>query len=171
MRTSWRGPSGALINGTDDCRVGTVFFAALTKLLDTATLVGGATRGNIQLFDAATRSLAIVVQRGFGKEFLEFFAHVHEGEAACGATMMSGKRVVVEDVTDSPIFFRTPALELMLDAGARAVQSTPLFDGAGRLVGVLSTHYREPRSLEEDDLRQLDVIARRTAQLIIHGTP
>ena len=43
------------------------------------------------------------------------------------------ERVIVEDVTTSPIFAGIPALKVMLSAGCRAVQSTPLLTRAGRL--------------------------------------
>jgi len=42
--------------------------------------------------------------------------------------MQRGERVVVEDVTTSPVFAGTAALDVVLAAGVRAVQSTPLLD-------------------------------------------
>jgi hypothetical protein len=66
------------------------------------------------------------------------------GQAACGAALKGAERITVEDVADSQVFFGTPALEVILDAGARAVQSTPLFYDAGRILRMLSTHYRHP---------------------------
>jgi GAF domain-containing protein len=36
-------------------------------------------------------------------------------------------------------------------AGFRAVQSTPLIDAAGTLLGVLSTHYPEPHQMQDAD--------------------
>src|SRR5262249_51707118 len=114
-------------------------------------------------------TLRIVAQRGFRRPFLDFFECVHDGQAACGAALKSAERIIVEEVANSALFFGTPALEVMLDAGARAVQSTPLFDYRGRVLGMLSTRYRQPRRLKDDDLRLLDLLARRTAAEVIAG--
>ena len=43
---------------------------------------------------------------------------------------------------NSSIFMGTQALEVMMAAGARAVQSTPLVNRSGRVLGMFSTHYR-----------------------------
>ena len=82
------------------------------------------------------------------------------------AAPAQGERVVVEDVASSPIFAGTPALAVMLEAEARAVQSTPLVSRSGKLLGMFSTHYRTPRRPTERDLRLLDLLARQAADLI-----
>lgn len=117
----------------------------LSTLLDRAVEMAGADMGNIQLFDPNVGALRIAEERGFRTPFLEFFDSVHKGHAACGTAMRNRAQVVVEDVTDSPIFVGTPALEVLLDARARAVQSTPLLGSDGRVLGMISTHWCRPR--------------------------
>jgi PAS domain S-box-containing protein len=51
-------------------------------------------------------------------------------------------------------------------AGVRGVQSTPLRSRTGRLLGMLSTHWRTPHTPTEDDFRFFDVLARQAADLI-----
>lgn len=51
-------------------------------------------------------------------------------------------------------------------SGIRAVQSTPLISRTGGLLGMISTHWREPHEPSEHALRQLDVLARQAADLI-----
>jgi hypothetical protein len=48
------------------------------------------------------------------------------GWSTWGAALEGGERFIIEDVTDHAMFAGTPVLEVMLDAGARAVQSTRL---------------------------------------------
>src|SRR5206468_3618192 len=48
----------------------------------------------------------------------------------------------------------------------RAVQSTPLVSRSGRLLGMISTHWREPHRPTERAFRLLDVLARQAADLI-----
>jgi signal transduction histidine kinase len=51
-------------------------------------------------------------------------------------------------------------------AGIRAVQTTPLVSRRGAILGMLSTHWREPHEPSGRDLRLLDVLARQAADLI-----
>ncbi len=141
------------------------FSELLEHILDAGIEITGADMGNIQLLES-DGFLRIAAQRGFDAPFLEFFQHVHSGQAACGNALVKRERVVVEDVAGSPLFAGTPALPVMLNAEARAVQSTPLVSRSGKLLGMFSTHYRTPRRPSERDLRLVDVLARQAADLI-----
>ena len=138
----------------------------LREILDAAIEITRAGFGNIQLKDKASSALRIVTQRGFEQEFLDFFNSVHEGMAACGAAMQKAERVIVEDVANDPIFKGTPAWEIMVKAGALAVQSTPLVSRSGELLGMFSTHWGRPHQPSQRDLGLLDVLARQAADLI-----
>lgn len=138
----------------------------LSKILDAAIESTGADMGNIQLFDPKAAQLFIHVQRGFEPPFLEFFSSVHVGEAACGTALKTAKRVIVPDVASSPIFSSGKCLETMLDAGARAVQSTPLIGKSGRIWGMLSTHYRTVKQPSKGDLRLIDYFADQAAGIL-----
>jgi GAF domain-containing protein len=134
--------------------------ALLMTLLDKAMIIMGADMGNIQLVDPTRRALQIAAQRGFQPPFLAYFARVYDGEAACGMAWQRAERIVIPDVADSHVFRHTPTLEVLLDAGVRGVQSTPLIGDSGRLLGVLSTHHHRPLRLQPSDLRQLDELVR-----------
>src|SRR5262247_5054 len=138
----------------------------LNGLLASAIAMTQADRGNIQLFEPASGGLKIKVQRGFKQPFLDFFDEVHVGQAACGTALKTAERVVVEDVTNNPIFLGTAALEVMLDAGALAVQSTPLVSPFGHTLGVVSTHYRKPHRPHAGELDILDRLAYQTIKCI-----
>jgi PAS domain S-box-containing protein len=138
----------------------------LLEIVDAAIALTDADKGNIQLLDRSSGMLRIVASRGFERPFLEFFKEVHEGNAACGTAFQTGKRVVIDDVTTSPVFAGTPALDALLSAGVHAVQTTPLVARSGRLVGMLSTHYRTPSRPADRDLHVLDLLARQAADWI-----
>ena len=70
---------------------------------------------------------------------------VNDARSACGRAARGGIPILVTDVTTDPAF--APHREAAAAAGFRAVQSTPLIDAAGTLLGVLSTHYPEPHHL------------------------
>jgi GAF domain-containing protein len=136
--------------------------------VSTALRITKANMANLQLFDPGRGALHIAAQYGFGRQFLDYFDSVHEGEAACGEAFKARGRVVVEDVTESPIFRGTTALEVLLDTGVRAVQSTPLIDGSGTILGILSTHWSSPRPMNSQDLLQVDLLARTVANWLRH---
>jgi PAS domain S-box-containing protein len=157
--TARKPPEVSAITGTDAPSL-------LLEIVDAAIAVTGADKGNIQLLEGSSGMLTIVASRGFERPFLEFFKEVHEGHAACGTALQTGNRVVIDDVSASPVFAGTPALDVLLSAGVRAVQTTPLVGRSGRLVGMLSTHYRTPPRLADRDLHVLDLLARQAADRI-----
>ena len=128
--------------------------------LDAAVAGTGADMGNLQI--SRPDGLVIVAQRGFEAPFLTFFACVNN-EGTCGAARRVAGRVVVSDVQSDPIFVGTDSAEIMEQARARAVQSTPLIGASGEILGVLSTHYTQPRRPTQQELEVLDHIATRTA--------
>jgi hypothetical protein len=133
--------------------------AMLLGVLDAAIQITRADMANIQLVDPASGSLHIEAQCGFRRPFLKYFDRVCDGQAACGRAFRNRAQVVVEEVAQSPIFLGTPALEVVLDAGVRAVQSTPLVLGSGRVLGIISTRWKKPQRPNEGDLRLLHLLA------------
>jgi PAS domain S-box-containing protein len=130
----------------------------LNEILDAAIEVTEADFGNIQLLDQGL--LRIVTQRGFSKEFLDFFDGVsHDSTAVCGAALSSRYRVIVEDVRSDELFRGTSARGILLRAGVLAVQSTPLVGTSGEVYGMLSTHFLRSHRPNERALRYLDLLA------------
>jgi PAS domain S-box-containing protein len=138
----------------------------MNDILDVAIEIADAEMGNVQLFERESEILKTVAHRGFDDAFLEFFDSVDNGSTACGTARNLGDRVIVEDVGTSPILAGTPAREVMLSAGARAVQSTPLITRSGRLIGMVSTHYRQPHRPTARQLTLLDLLARQAADFV-----
>jgi hypothetical protein len=128
----------------------------LDKALEGALSLSGAERGNVQVLDPATGSLRIAAQHGFGAEFLDYFAVVNvapadQDGAACGRAARERAQIVIADVNADQAFERHRGIAAA--TGFRAVQSTPLVDRAGRLVGVVSTHYPRPGHPPDHELR------------------
>jgi PAS domain S-box-containing protein len=139
--------------------------AALEDVLENAIGASGADFGNIQLYNPQIGALEIVAQRGFRQDFLDYFRTVRVDEgSACAQAMQSGQRIIIEDVDLDPAY--EPHRRVAAAAGYRAVQSTPLKNGAGRVLGMLSTHFRAPHRPSERDERLLDLYARHAADLI-----
>lgn len=132
----------------------------LSDFLRTAIDVSVADSGNIQLFNSLDGTLRITAHRGFRKEFLDFFNVVRGRHCGCGAAMSRMSRVLVFDVRSDPIFKGDKSEPVMLRANARACQSTPLVGSSGQLLGMLSTHYREPRDFSRGELHAIDEVTK-----------
>ena len=133
------------------------FPVLLADIVDAGIEITHADMGHIQLFEDGV--LQIAAQRGFDDSFLAFFADAPAGTPPdC--------RVIFEDIAANPVFGGTPALDVLLAAGVRGMQVTPLVSRSGKMLGLFSTHYRLPRSPGEREMRMLDLLARQAADLI-----
>src|SRR6185437_15283344 len=100
-------------------------------------------------------------------EAIKFWEWVRADSAStCGAALKSQTRVIVPDVEQCDFMAGTDDRSTYLHAGIRAVQSTPLFSRSGRLLGMISTHWRNPHMAAESDLRLFDLLARQAADLL-----
>lgn len=133
----------------------------LEAALEAAIEATHAQMGNVQLNTG--EGLRIAVYRGFNAAFLEFFACVTDANCACGTAIKNGRRIIVSDVASDAIFVGTEAARVMQEAGARAVQSTPLISVTGQVLGMLSTHFDHPHRPADAELALVDRIAARAA--------
>ena len=134
----------------------------LNQALRSAITMMEADFGNIQLRDLRTGALKIVAQSGFHADFLEYFAVVDDDGSACGRAAKKRAQTVVADVCTDAAF--APHREIATASSFRAVQSTPLVDRSGRLLGMVSTHYRRPWRPPAPALRVMEWYADRVAQ-------
>jgi PAS domain S-box-containing protein len=140
----------------------------LEALLAAALEATGAQKGTVKVYDETTEALRIVAQRGFHPPFLEFIARARGGDSAIyGEAFRREGRVIVEEVAGSPLLARAPVLAYFEAEGVRAMQSTPIVSGQGRLLGVLSTHWLYPHHPDEATLLTLDLLAHDAAELIL----
>ena len=77
--------------------------------------------------------------------------------SACGRAARQGAQTAVGDVRADPGF--RPHREIAAAAGFRVVQSTPLVDYAGHLIGMASTHFQRPHRPSDRDLRIMELYA------------
>lgn len=139
--------------------------AVLEQMLAVVMEIQAADFGNVQLFDAERGGLVIVVQRNFQPPFLEHLALVRpERCLACRRATQTRERIIIEDVLTDIGF--APHRHVAIEAGFRALVSTPLIGHQGELLGLLSTHFREPHRPTEYELRLTDIYAQQTARLL-----
>jgi len=113
--------------------------------------------------------LQLLAWKGFHPQSATFWECVKfDSASACGLALSTGSRVVVPDTETCDFIAGTADLDEYRRSNIRAVQSTPLVSRSGQLVGMISTHWREPHRPAERDLRRLDVLARQAADVVEH---
>jgi GAF domain-containing protein len=78
--------------------------------------------------------------------------------------MSRGGRSIIEDVKSDPSF--APHRHIAASAGFRAVQSTPIFSRSDEVLGMISSHFRQPHRPSEHELRFIDLYANLAAEFI-----
>ncbi len=144
--------------------------ALYEHVLDGAIGLMSADMGSMPMLDRTRGELKLIASRGFHPESAAFWEWVRlDSESTCGQALSSGARVIVTDVETCASMAGTADLESYRRSAIRAVQSTPLVSRSGGLLGMISTHWREPHQPTERALRPLDVLARQAADLIERG--
>jgi PAS domain S-box-containing protein len=136
----------------------------LDVTLRTAATVEGADMGFVSLRNEDKDTLEIGAILGFDEDFRNAIDEAPTGTGAFGACYQSRRRVVIEDVDTDPRY--APFLHLARRGGFRAVHCTPLITRLGRMVGVLSMHFRQPHRPSERETRLIDLCARQAVDFI-----
>lgn len=152
---------------TDQLRKCSDVQSILSYVLDRSMELSNSGFGNVQLMNWESGFLELDAQRGFQAEFLNFFARVKlEDGTACARALRSRDAIIVEDVMSDPQF--APCRDIMIRAGVRAVQSTPLISSSGALVGILSTHFGVPCRPTDQQMLAMRNASQLVANAIIH---
>ncbi|OBH00640.1 hypothetical protein A5696_15570 [Mycobacterium sp. E2699] len=131
----------------------------LAELMHAALTRCGAERATVQLRDPLHGGLQIEGKRGFGQEFVDAFSYLDEHGTPCGRAFVDARQVVVADVDSSPLFSES-AREILQANDVRSCVSTPIVDGDGKVLGIVSTHQRRRDAVPgEADLRHVRMLA------------
>jgi len=144
--------------------------ALYEQILDTAVAVLHSDFASLQMFYPERGSggeLKLLGHRGFGEEAARRWEWVRPtNRTTCGEALRTLQRVAIADVRNCNFMAGSDDLEGYLGGGIHAVQTTPLVSRSGTLLGMLSTHWRDPHELSTSEVRALDVLARLAADLI-----
>ena len=137
------------------------------QILDAAIAVMKCEAGTIQMLDRESNELRLLAWKGFETESVELWERVPPcSDTVCRTALERKQRVVVPDIDASDFLAGSDTLEMLRQASLLAAQSTPLISRTGRVVGMISTHWREVHEPSEREFRLLDVVARQAADLL-----
>lgn len=131
----------------------------LSEFLTSIIELTGADFGIVQLFDSSNDTLRLAAQHGFEREFLDYFDTVrHQDECACSKAMKDRSRILVTDVATDELF-SNESRGVLLRANVGSVHSTPLIGPLGRIVGMVSVHYRQAGGATPEVATRIDELA------------
>lgn len=140
------------------------------KIVEAACVIARSDFASLQMYRSERGpggELQLLASRGFSPEASRFWEWVNVDSASCcGQALRLRSRIIVPDVEKCEFFAGSDDLAMYRQMGIRAVQSTPLTSRSGELMGMLSTHWREPHIPEEPELRFFDILARQASDLI-----
>ncbi|HKS88392.1 MAG TPA: ATP-binding protein [Stellaceae bacterium] len=137
------------------------------RIVATAATVMSSDFASMQRLDRGRGELRLLASKGFDSAAVAAWEWVgRDGGSSCAAALRTCRRIVVPDVGECDFLVGTPDLTTYRQAGIAAVQSTPLMSRSGRLLGMISTHWRQPHNAGDSELGLLDVLARQAADLI-----
>lgn len=142
----------------------------LTAALDAVLAVTDTRMGKVQLRDESTHLLRMEAHRGLDQPFVDYFASVQHGAATREYPFARGCRVIVHDVRQSRIF-HSGSRAIVLNAGARSIQATPVIGPSGQFHGLLSTLHERPRRPEAVELRLLERVTQWMARVVEGPNP
>ena len=139
------------------------------RILDAAITSMGSDGGTFQVFHperGPSGELQLLTYRGLDPKSMAYWEWVPpSASSSCGMALRTRERSIIAD-TETHEFDEIESRALFRELGSRAMQSTPLISRSGTLLGMLSTHWRQPHQPSQQDLRLLDVLARQAADLI-----
>ena len=142
------------------------------KIVDAAVRITGSRFGTMQRLcpaDDPTHPghLELLYSHGLTPEAKGHWTWVSPAAVtSCTAALRLGGRFVVPDFEAWYDIAGTDDLLAFRRSGIRSAQTTPLVSRAGKLLGMISTHWAEPHVPTERDLRLLDILARQAADLL-----
>lgn len=159
------GPAGDLLNLLSRLIVSPDLNAVAIEAVRAAAALHKADFSALKLRDPATGQLRFSGQQGFDTAHLSAWMEVPAAaDCACSRALRLGQPVVVPDIRASDEF--AVWHDLAAQAGVRGVQSTPLTDHAGNLLGTISTYFREPHAPSPFEMDAIAYYARQAAEIV-----
>lgn len=135
------------------------------ELLNASVKIMNSDLASLQLYHQEAKTLTLVANRNFHPLSASYWHTVSaDSGSVCGEALRNGLRIVVSDIEAED--FAKSELSIFRHSGIRAVQSTPLLSRNGKIIGMISTHWKAPRVLSDDDFIFFNLLARQAADII-----
>lgn len=140
------------------------------KIVSAAAAIMRAQKASLHIYHPEVGSngvFRLLAHQGFTSPAAEYWDLVSpSSKSISGAVLDTAGNVSVPNVEASDLLAGTRDLSILIENGIHSAQATPLISRSGKILGMISTYWRQPHQPVERDLRLLDVLARQAADLI-----
>ena len=144
--------------------------ALYEKIVDAAVAIMRSDYASMQMLYPERGSggeLRLLAFRGFNPLAATFWEWVRaDSKSTCGLALSTRRRVVAPDIQTCEFMAGSEDQQVYLQTGIHACQTTPLIARSGKVVGMISTHWRSPHQPSERDFRLFNILSRQAADLI-----
>jgi signal transduction histidine kinase/ActR/RegA family two-component response regulator len=141
-----------------------------SRIMEAAVTIMQSDFASMQMYypgQGKTGRLHMLASSGLSQQVKDYWEWVDaDAGTICALAMRIGKRFISSDLHNCEFVVGTPDHEMFVQAGVLAAQSTPLFSRGGKLLGMISTHWKHHHMPSDRDLNLLDILARQAADLI-----
>jgi PAS domain S-box-containing protein len=120
--------------------------------------------GILSVVDEASELLHVGAVLGFAPDSLQAAQVIRAEHGSCARSLVERKRVIVQEVEQES--FAQGYRDAARQSGFRAEHSTPLISRSGKVIGVLSLYFRQPRLPTEREISLIDLCARQAVDFI-----
>jgi len=139
------------------------------QLLNSAMEVMQSDLASIQLYSQTSEQLKLMATRNFHPTSIDFWHTVSAASGSvCGEALRKRTRITISDI--ETVAFVKDEIEIFRVSGIRAVQSTPLVSPQGKIIGMISTHWKEEHQFSQEDFKYFDAFAQMAADIISQKT-
>ena len=145
-----------------------------TKIVEAAQIITQSDFASMQIYYPSSETetefkgrLRLIATCGLSQEAKDFWEWVTvDSGATCAVALKTGKRFLTSDVLNCEYIVGKPDHPMFEKAGVLSAQTTPLFSRTGKLLGMISTHWKNHHIPSDRDLNLLDILARQGADLL-----
>jgi GAF domain-containing protein len=127
--------------------------ALYDRIVDAAMTIMQSQFASLQMLSTRTDGmghageLRLLAYRGFSDHAAKFWEWVRPTQqCTCGIALNTGRRVIADDIEHCDDIAGSEDQATYLATGIHAVQTTPLLSRDGEIVGMISTHWKEPHT-------------------------
>ncbi|HEU4551491.1 MAG TPA: PAS domain S-box protein, partial [Chitinophaga sp.] len=135
------------------------------RIIDAVIAITRSDAASIQMLYPEKEQLHLLAYKGFDEAAADYWKWVPAGGSVYGIAFAEGQQVI-KDIEAGSAGLGKEDLKHYRRLGFHTVQATPLISRKGKLVGVISSHWRAHYKPTETVQRLLDVVARQAADLM-----
>ncbi len=136
-------------------------------ILDSAMDIMRAEIASLQVLDVEKYELSLLNWKGFHPGTVQYWQIIKkDSTTSCGQALAKGERVIISDIKDPLSKVSKKDMDIYSLSGIQSMQSTPLISRTGKILGMISTYWKNIHYPSEREISLFDMLVRQTSDLV-----